>query len=759
MATTQDPPRLQWLKTHRYVKALLKDKHGVAYTSELGFFRCLATHLEAGDLEGKSRQLFQKYREHYDDADRPHTSTDPQVRARDQPFNGLNIFSELDKLERLYQIRINVYRVGACHPEPEGVVWAEDDKIESAESIEFCPALVARGDPDVYPDSMCLLAYGAHLCYITDVFGLSKHVACGKCQKSVHTRQHHSHFKRCRGAETRILFNKKTYSVSRTLAEECALRGVQLEKDLQYRPAFLVWDCETYCPSDPSPEDEEEAGIEIPCVRDDLYPGLRSEDINNVSALTALLREGDAEVDPRNTLTNTSNTQYSTPHTLLSIACASNVPGYTECRVFVTEGDSQELFDRFMNYCAEVQVAAGLQLAPAVRRTVQELLRVEEKEKTDLWDELDAALEERLQTRMRRVVEGEADEYDTEEDDGSDDEDDLVYGATAFDEGGLNVELEADDEERRLAQAERPRRRGRRSVSSLIGRLTSQCRVLPLISYNGSGFDEVVCAKYLLPYFNSHPPTRKHPDVSDEGLHQAFFPPHQKRKNTHLPGGRPPKRSRNEQPAWEAVAEGEENESGGWEDGVPPKIIKRGSRFLLLQNARFKMLDVCHYIAAGTPYAKYIQGYDCKDEKLSFPYEFVKSLEDLEYPQLPSREQFYNTLKQKECEQSDYDKCVALWHDKGMTKFRHYLEAYNASDVIPFVEALQKQKNYFKEEHGIHLFDHVSLPSIADRILHHKTPHGTWFSTLAHRDADLHDSFNRALQGGMCVCVCVCVCV
>ena len=735
-----DSPRLRWIKNHHHIRTLMKSQNGKqTYTDELGFFRCLAVHFQARDVEGKARQLLQKYREHYDDEDRPQTSTDPHVRTRDESFTGLNIFSELDKLERLYELKINVYRLGACHHEAEG---DEEDHI--------CPSCVRMSINDRYQDTLHLLAYEAHLCYITDIAYLSQHITCNKCKQAVYHQRMSTHYRRCRGAQTHIVFNKKTYSVGRTLAEECAIVGVQLDESLQYRPYFLVWDCETYCPRVAAHEAGEEEGEEIPIVREhDIEDTQLRSEVDNLNALMGLLLEDTAsasgEVDSGNALTNAPNTQYSTPHTLLSIACASNVPGYTACRVFVTEGDSQALFDKFMNYCAEVQVAAGRQLARSVSCTIQELLRVEEKEKQDLWQDLDEALEERLQTRLRRVA-GEVDDDDMDEDDGSDDEADLMYGELAFDEDGSNVEKE--EGERRPPQAERSRR-GQRSVSSLIGRLTSECRVLAILSYNGSAYDENVCAKYLLPYFHTNPKVRKQPAVSDDDLHRAFFPSRQKRKNKGRHGGRP-KRVWSESSA-EADPEVElqgDAEEGGWEDRTPPKVIKRGSRFLLLQNSRFKMLDVCHYIAAGTPYAQYIQGYDCKDEKLTFPYDFVRSLDDLEYPQLPTREQFFNSLKQKECSEEDYAKCVALWHDRGMTKFRDYLEAYNASDVVPFVEALEKQKGYFKEVHQIHLFDHVSLPSVGDRILHKKAPEGTWFSTLANRDADLHESFNRALQGG-----------
>ena len=744
-STMVDSPRLQWIKNHKHIHALILNRSGVAYKDDLGFFRCLAVHQDAPDVETKTQELHDYYFSQYTDEDRPSSTTDPHVRLQGQGFNGLNLFSELDRLESVFRVKINIYRLGACSHEID-----EDDE------THICPSIVRLSDNSQFEDTLHLLAYGAHLCYISDINYLSPHIACSKCGKAVKNKQYYSHFKRCRGAPTHIGFNKKTYSVSRTLAEECALRGVTLDESLEFRPYFCTWDIETYCPQTHVEKTDE--GVEFPIVRENDIQDtdLRSE-VDNINALLGLLEEAD-DAD-QSAPTSTSRTEYSTPHTLLSIAVASNVPGYEICRVFVTDGDSQALFDRFMNYVAEVQVAAGRLLARSVRCTVRELLRVEAKESQHLWEKLDEALEEKLNRRLKGVV-GEKDDYVMSDDDeGSDDETGLAYDTLAFDEAGLNVETE---ETKVREKVELPPR-AQRSVSALIGRLTSECRVLPLLSFNGSGYDQIVCAKYLLPYFHASPQARKYPEISDDVLHREFFP---RRKRKKKGNGGQSKRGcfeedfcadflydeeafmrEEEEEDFLCEAEGGE-EDGGWEDSGSPKVIKRGSRYLLLSNSRFKLLDICHFNAAGTTYAQYLEGYECKEQKLPFPYEYVKSLEDLKSPQLPSQTQFYNSLKQKACTDEEYAQAKALWHERGMRTFRDYLVAYNASDVLPFIEALEKQKTYFKKEHGIHLFDHVSIPAISDRILQQKTPPGTWFSTLAKRDADLFESFNSALQGG-----------
>ena len=179
-----DPPQLRWIKKHRFIRSLkLRRRKGPVYADELNFFRCLAAHLQAQDLEGTTCRLAQMYRMHHNDEDRPRSSTDPHVRAQDQSFNGFNIFGEIDKLEHLYQIKIHIYR------------------LENSEHVMggFCPKLVHKSDNAKYNDTLHLLAYDAHLCYITDIARFESYRDCSKCSNKFFLGDYFFHVKRCQG--------------------------------------------------------------------------------------------------------------------------------------------------------------------------------------------------------------------------------------------------------------------------------------------------------------------------------------------------------------------------------------------------------------------------------------------------------------------------------------------------------------------------------------------------------------------------------
>ena len=751
--SVQNNPRLKWILDHKHIRTLVRsDDKKKLNSDDLVFFRCLALHRQTSNLEAETRSLHQQYfKAHPDPIDqgRFHCE-DPGVRNPGEGFNGRNIYAELDKLEFEFKIQINIYRLG--QEDVEGDIF---------------PSIVRLSSADEYTDTLHLLAYETDLYYVSDIKYLSQHISCSKCGKALPNKHFKTHFTRCRGAQTTTTFHRKTYSIPRTLAQECQLRGVVLPEDLEFRKYVITWDIETYTKSLEAGEREEreewEEGIETPIV----VENADRVTLSDLDALIDLLNESDEkssqsapasndqtspdDIEKLNSIKGRSHTQYSQPHTLLSIAVASNVPNFQDVRVFISEGDSGALVKQFMDYCGEIQIAAAEEIANQVRCVVKQLSRIESPEKSDLWEELDTALDQRLQERLRKLAlnGGEIDDHeDREDNDGSDDESDLLFGALTFDEEGLKVEDNLGEKSKKVTLPSRPNR----SVSTLIGRLVSVCRSIPIISFNGASFDENCIAKYLLPYFHSNPKLRKRPAKSDDHLLKQFFPA-PKRKNVGRQGGAPKRQCQDEQDVDEiervdgdVVIDVGENKDG-WQN-TTPNVLKKGNKYLLLSNDRFRFLDICFFNAAGTSYAKYLQGYDCKEEKIPFPYDWIKSLKQLDHPCLPTQDEFFNSLKQKECTDEEYAICTTLWKEHKMTCFRDYLRLYNSMDVLPFVEALEKQRSWFQRERKLHLFDFVSIPGVTDHILHNTAPKGTWFSTISKRDEDLHHSLDRALQGG-----------
>ena len=69
----------------------------------------------------------------------------------------------------------------------------------------------------------------------------------------------------------------------------------------------------------------------------------------------------------------------------------------------------------------------------------------------------------------------------------------------------------------------------------------------------------------------------------------------------------------------------------------------------------------------------------------------------------------------------EYDDCHRIFREKGMKTFRDWLEYYNNLDVAPFLEALQKMKEFYTGL-GVDIFkDAVSLPGVSQQYILRKT--------------------------------------
>ncbi len=57
----------------------------------------------------------------------------------------------------------------------------------------------------------------------------------------------------------------------------------------------------------------------------------------------------------------------------------------------------------------------------------------------------------------------------------------------------------------------------------------------------------------------------------------------------------------------------------------------------------------------------------------------------------------FNKPKNMHITDAKYKICVDAWSDNDMKAFKDFLEWYNNSDVIPFVEAVEKMKLFYQE--------------------------------------------------------------
>lgn len=81
--------------------------------------------------------------------------------------------------------------------------------------------------------------------------------------------------------------------------------------------------------------------------------------------------------------------------------------------------------------------------------------------------------------------------------------------------------------------------------------------------------------------------------------------------------------------------------------------IERNHAYLALKSGSLKFIDISNFLAAGTSYTAFLKAYQCQGEKGFFPYEYIKSVSQLEECHLPPREAFKSWLKNTELSEED----------------------------------------------------------------------------------------------------------
>ena len=82
----------------------------------------------------------------------------------------------------------------------------------------------------------------------------------------------------------------------------------------------------------------------------------------------------------------------------------------------------------------------------------------------------------------------------------------------------------------------------------------------------------------------------------------------------------------------------------------------------------------------------------------------------LEDRDLPPQEAFYSRLKNEDISDDDYARCQAVWRDNRTKSMRDFLMWYKNRDVVPFLEAIDKQFAFYKQQNIDMFKDGVSVP-------------------------------------------------
>ena len=178
-------------------------------------------------------------------------------------------------------------------------------------------------------------------------------------------------------------------------------------------------------------------------------------------------------------------------------------------------------------------------------------------------------------------------------------------------------------------------------------------------------------------------------------------------------------------------------------------LIKNGHQYKCIATRTLKILDCCSYLAPGCSYAKYLTAFDVDEEKGFWPYEYIDSLERINETQLPPPEAFRSRLKgNKDIHPDDYAHCQKVWREHGMRSMRDFLRWYNNKDVVPFLEALDKQVEFFRSIELDMFKDGIGIPGLTLRYLHKSMDQDTYLALFSKHQADVHTLIRQQLVGG-----------
>ena len=164
-----------------------------------------------------------------------------------------------------------------------------------------------------------------------------------------------------------------------------------------------------------------------------------------------------------------------------------------------------------------------------------------------------------------------------------------------------------------------------------------------------------------------------------------------------------------------------------------------------MKTTKLRFLDIRNFLAPGFSYRKFLIAYGCGDSKFYFPYEFIDSIEKLNFPKPPPHDAFYSTLHQSNITDEEYALVVDTWQKESWASLRDHLIHYNLLDVNPFVQAISNLlQPYFQD--GIDLFKNsFSVSGAAKLQMQKEINRGTFFCLFPKRHSDLYQKLRSHL--------------
>ena len=424
--------------------------------------------------------------------------------------------------------------------------------------------------------NLCLV--GKHFCYIKDLSQFSSCFSCSICSQCF-TRKYNlmRHKTTCAKSKSQLKFGNGVFHPPKNIFEKIeSMTGIVVPDKYRFYPYRATFDIESYLP--------------------------KSNDVN------------------------TPKLTFNADHVLMSISVCSNIPGFEQPLCMISNGDTDELVEKFVIYLDHLSSVAAKILLEEIQPFLSDLRNMRDQ---------------RLLAESQFKNKPWSNPY--------------IYASKSWD----------------------------KTIDEVIDYFSE----LPVVSFNGQRYDINVIRAPLIRYLSKHD--------------KILF------------------------------------------------AIKRNNAMKCIKTKHLKFLDITNFIAPGFNYSAFIKAYDCQMEKAVFPYEYFDSLDRLNETEIPPQSAFFSSLRQQNISTEEYMKCCQVWKDHDMKTLRDYLIYYNNLDVLPFLEAIEKQHAIYRER-GLDMFkDGVSAPGLATKWLFKESDTNSFsIPLITKQNADLHRTIRNNLVGG-----------
>lgn len=134
-------------------------------------------------------------------------------------------------------------------------------------------------------------------------------------------------------------------------------------------------------------------------------------------------------------------------------------------------------------------------------------------------------------------------------------------------------------------------------------------------------------------------------------------------------------------------------------------------------------------------------------QKGFFPYEYVKSYDNLKETELPVKDQFYNNMTQEHISDTNYEFCRRVWNTFDCQFLADYMRIYCIIDTVLLADVFSSFRETCITEYKLDPAYYITLPGYGFDVMKKVT--GASLQLLTESEANVYNFFEASIRGGI----------